>query len=99
MSPVFLSCQDFHILRGAINKYIKLRLEVTDEKNNNSYPIKVCSINSDFYAGVQSMVTFRSLFAFIRRKISSFIRHVARYTPSSTYILLSPKSQKPPRHN
>ena len=66
---------------------------------NDIIYIKVCSINSEFYEVAFLYITFRSLFAFIRRKVSNLIGRVARYTPSSAYTLPSTKSRKSPRHN
>lgn len=46
-----------------------------------------------------SIDLFRSLFVFIRHIVSSLIGRIARYTPFSTYTLLSTKNQKSSRHN
>ena len=51
----------------------------------------------DNYKSVR--ILLRSLFVFIRCKVSSLISHVARITPSSTYTFHSTKIQKSTRHN
>ncbi len=59
-----------------------------------------CVLNILFLVYLQARkTTFRPLLVFIRCKVSSFISHDARITPSSTYTFHSTKIQKSTRHN
>ena len=82
-----------------INTPVRNDYQLNTEAKKRVKHVKVCSINSEFYEVAFLYITFRSLFAFIRCKVSSLIGRVARYTPSSTYTLPSTKNRKSPRHN
>ena len=39
------------------------------------------------------------VFRFLERSFVSFVSHIARYAPSSTDKISSPRNQKPTQHN